>query len=220
MTVPIHRLKKTEIMWLNKHKCKHGHTYLEHWSCYEKENPDNMRTGFLDIEASNLKGDFGICLCYCIKDEKSDKIYSRIITKEELRTSLDTENIKQCIEDMSKFDRLIGYYSSRFDIPFLRTRAVILGVDFPEFGSIIHNDLYFLIRNRFSLSSKRLDAACRALLGSTSKTRLDGVHWIKALSGDKEALDYILDHCKHDVLELERLYKVAIDFGRRTDTSL
>ena len=57
MIAPVHRLKKIEIVWLAKHKCKHGHTYLEHYNCYLKEMPDGRiqeKVGFLDIETTGL----------------------------------------------------------------------------------------------------------------------------------------------------------------------
>lgn len=214
------RMKKIEIIWMQNHKCKHGHNYLEHQNCYFEENPNKERLGFFDIETTNLKADFGIILQYCIADQSSDKVYSRTITKKELTQDLDRKVVKQCLKDMGNFDRLVGYYSSRFDIPFIRTRAVALGLEFPEYGGLLHQDLYFVVRNRFNLSSKRLENACRVLLGSTDKTRIDSEHWIRALQGDPGSLDYIRDHCEKDVIDLKKLYNKIIRYSRRTDTSL
>ncbi|KKL84703.1 hypothetical protein LCGC14_1962040, partial [marine sediment metagenome] len=75
---PIHRLKKKETVWLANHKCKHRHNYIEHYNCYITENPDMERIGFLDIECSNLKADYGIILSYCIKKHGEDTIYSDV----------------------------------------------------------------------------------------------------------------------------------------------
>lgn len=213
-------MKKHEILWLHNHRCKHRKTYLEHPNCYYIEQPDNNRIGFLDIESTNLKADFGIIICYQIKDINSKTIYGRAITKKELTDCLDKKMVEDCIEDMKKFDRLVTYYGKGFDVPFIRTRAVAMGVPFPPFGEILHDDMYFIMKHRFRLSSNRLENACRILTGATEKTRLDGDHWIKALQGDKEALDYILDHCKKDVLELEKLYHKIINYARRQDTSM
>lgn len=219
-TAPVWRLKKTEIVNLARWKCQHGHSGLVHYNCWLRANPEEEKIGFWDLETTNLKADFGIILCYAIADGSSDKIYSRLITKSDLRTCLDEKVVKQCIRDMKRFDRLVGYYSSKFDGPFLRTRALALSLDFPEYGQIVHNDLYYTVRNKLNLSSNRLDNACRTIFGSTEKTRIDAVHWVKALMGNQTALDYIQDHNIKDVTELKKLYFRLQHFRKKTDTSL
>lgn len=220
MAAPVHRLSKPKLVWLNSHKCKHGHNYLEHWNCYLEENIEAEKVGFIDIETTNLKANFGIVLCYAIAEDVSDKVYTRCISKSDLRTCLDKKVVDSCIKDMRRFDRLIGYYSTKFDIPFLRTRAIALGLDFPEYGEIIHNDLYYTVRFKLCLNSNRLDNACRAVFGETEKTRIDADHWIKALMGDTTALSYIQDHNIRDVQETKRLYHKLEHFRHKTNTTI
>jgi uncharacterized protein YprB with RNaseH-like and TPR domain len=148
------------------------------------------------------------------------KILSRTVTKQEIKTCLDKEVVKQCIKDLSECDRIVTYYGKRFDLPFLRTRALYWGLDFPNYGEIIHDDIYFIIKHRFCLSRSRMENACRTLIGRTEKTHIDASYWIKALQGDKEAINYIHNHCKRDVRDLERLYHKVINFSRRQDTSI
>ena len=136
MPAPVSRLPKQEIIWLSRHRCNaHSHTYLDHYNCYLKEQEIKERVGFLDIETSHLKADFGICFCYCIKIMGKRKIISRCVTKKELYKNLDREVIKQCVEDLKQFDRVITYYGSRFDLPFLRSRALHWNIDFPTIRS-------------------------------------------------------------------------------------
>uniref|UniRef100_A0A6M3KEA0 Putative RNase_H superfamily protein n=1 Tax=viral metagenome TaxID=1070528 RepID=A0A6M3KEA0_9ZZZZ len=217
---PVWRLAKKKIIEMAKWKCSHGHTGLEHYSCWLKHNPDDEKVGFLDIETTNLKADFGIILSYAIADDKSDKIYNRCITKNDLKTCLDAKVVASCVADMRKFDRVIGFYSTKFDIPFIRTRAIALGLDFPEYGELIHNDLYYAIRNKLCISSNRLENACRVVLGATEKTRIDADHWIKALMGDEKAIAYIVDHNIKDVRETKKLYHRMENFRSKTDTSV
>ena len=218
---PVWNMPKKKIVQLAKWRCEHGETGLSHYNCFLRSNPDTERLGFIDIESTNLAADFGIILCYCIADADSDTIYHRVITKSDLKTCLDKKVVEQCLKDMRKFDRLVGFYSTKFDIPFIRTRAVALGVeDFPEYGEIIHNDLYYAVRNKFRLSSNRLENACRILLGNTDKTRIESKYWIKALQGDVDSLAYILDHCQKDVTDLKKLYNKLIPYRKITDTSL
>jgi uncharacterized protein YprB with RNaseH-like and TPR domain len=222
MLAPVHRLKLLEIRKLAAWRCKeHSHSGLVHYNCYLKENVSSQeRIGFLDIEASNLTADWGVCLCYFIKPLGSDEMLSRTVTAKELKTVLDQEVIRQAIKDISQFDRIITFYGARFDIPFLRSRALKNNLEFPVFGSIKHNDCYFMARARLRLSSNRLENVCRFLYGETNKDHILPSYWIKALQGDKESLGYITEHCKKDVIDLERVWLKLVDFVQRQDRSI
>lgn len=230
---PVHRLNKKEIIWLANHKCKHSMSYLEHFRCYETEVlkgrkyeagkdklPIDQKVGYFDIEASNLTSSFGIILCYCIKDADSDIIYSDCVTKEDLQTDLDKNVVKSCIEDLKRFDRVIGYYSTKFDIPYTRSRAVVHNLPFGVFGSLLHTDCYYIVKHKFKLHSNRLETAYETLVGPSYKTPIKPAIWIKALQGDKDSLNFIVDHCQRDVHMLQELYEKISDFSRRKDTSI
>jgi uncharacterized protein YprB with RNaseH-like and TPR domain len=217
---PVTRMRKKEVDWLGTHKCRHSHTYLEHYSCYLQENPLDQKIGFLDIESHNLVANYGFMICYCIKDANGDTIHEDVLTPKEARAkSLDKRVVSRCVEDVKKFDKVVTYYGTRFDLPFIRTRAHWHDIHFPEFGELMHFDVYYTVRNKFKLSSNRLTVACEALLGHTSKTRLDPVNAQGAMQGDKKALDYYLEHCRADVLDLEELYNTVIVYKKMTNTS-
>ncbi len=218
--VPIGQLKKQEIIELYKGRCKHGHRYLEHYGCYLEEAAKPLRVGFLDIETSNLKADFGIVFCYVIKEAGQEVYHERLITSEDMDTSLDKKVIAQAVEDMKKFDVLVTHYGTKFDIPFLRTRALYLGLDFPGYGLIHHKDTYYMVKSKLKLSRNTLDAATRLLVGKTEKNRIDSDKWIKALRGDKKSLEYILDHCRRDVRDLERIYRKMLPFVQNINRSI
>ena len=220
MLAPVSRLRLADIRWLAKHHCRHGHTYLAHYNCFVRDNPLKQKIAFFDIETSNLKADYGIMFCYCLLDNDTGDISSRILTKKELEKNLDKEVTKQCVEDISKYDRLVTYYGSQFDLPFVRSRALYWDIDFPAFGEINHDDMYFLIKGKFCLSRNRMENACRTLLGKTEKTHIDANHWIRALQGNKESLDWILDHCKRDVRDLQRLHQKVVNYSKKKDSSI
>jgi len=217
---PVSKMVKQEIVWLGSHRCKCGHTYLEHYACYLKENPLKERIGFFDTENSSLVADFGIMLCYCIKELGTDKIYHRAITPKELRTCMDKEVARQCVKDLSQFSKIYTFYGTRYDFPFVRTRVVANGLPFFNYGELFHQDLWFLIRGKFKLSSNRLENACRILLGETNKTHINPTIWIKALQGDVKSINWIVDHCKRDVTDLEKLWEKVNQFQRETKTSI
>lgn len=218
------RLPKPELLKLASRRCKHKHTFLEHPSCYFKELNKEEKVGFLDIEASNLDANFGIMLTYCIKDGNSNKIYSGVISKEDINKyeadKTDTRVLKQCIEDMLKFDRLVAHYGKRFDFPFIRTRALICGVDFPDFGSIFIDDTWIWAKYKLKLNSNRLDTIATTLFGESDKTHLQYKYWVGGIRGDKKSLDYILKHNKIDVLELEKIYNKLKSFVKQNKSSI
>jgi uncharacterized protein YprB with RNaseH-like and TPR domain len=220
MKAPTTRLPIKKLKYLASHRCKHRHTYAEHYSCYLRENPENLRIGFLDIETSNLKANFGIVFCYCILDDLTDEIVSRVVTKKELKKSLDKYVVAQCIKDLHLFDTVVTYYGSRFDLPFLRTRAKWWGLKFPIFGTIRHKDIYYVVKNKFCLNSNRLETACRAIIGSTEKNKVDATHWIRALQGNNKSLSYILDHNERDVRDLKRIYHAVMPYVKETFRSI
>ena len=219
---PVHRLTKKEIVWLGTHRCEaHGHTYLEHYSCYLREHPEKNRIGFLDIETTDLNADYGFIMSYCILDNETGEIIGRLIKPKEIRNGVfDKKLVKQLINDMKKFDTLVTFYGTRFDLPFIRSRAVHHGYEFPVYGMINHLDVYYIIRNKFKLHRSSLATATEFLLGDTNKTRISGDIWMKATTGNKKALEYVYEHNKYDVIDLKRLYDKVIDFKKRTDRSM
>ena len=223
--IPLHRIKKDKIVWLGNNYCKHSHTYLDHYSCYLSEVPEEReKIAFLDIESSNLDANFGIILCYCIKDGSSKKIFYDTITDKDIKKyppdKTDTRVVKSLINNLFKFNRVVCHYGCYFDIPFTRTRALICGVDFPPYGSLMQDDTWRIARNKLKLNSNRLEVVCRTLFGETQKTHLDGKYWIGAVRGDKKSLKYILDHNKKDVLDLEKVYNKIKDYIRMTNSSI
>lgn len=221
MKINLANLKKSEIIKMSKMRCKHGHRYTEHLNCYiEEQMGKGPKVGFLDIETSNLSADFGIMFTYVIKVLDADEYYTHLITPQELQSTLDRKVVTQLAEDIQRFDLLVTYYGTKFDIPFARTRAVNLGIEFPDFGSIQHKDAYYIVRNKFRLSRNRLENASRILIGKTEKTHMAPEEWIRALMGDEKSLAYIQDHCIKDVKDLEKLYKKVIPFVQNSTRSI
>ncbi len=165
------------------------------------------KTGYLDIEASNLKANFGVCFSWVIKEQGNENLKHASVTRKEMHNGdLDKRVIQELVDALQKYTVIYTYYGTRFDIPFLRTRALMHGIEFPPKGEILHRDLYYLVRNKLQLNRNSLDVAC-GVLGIEGKTHINWKYWIKAMTGDKESLDYILEHNKYDVLILEKLHE-------------
>lgn len=218
-------MKKTEIVWLAANNCAaHHKSYLEHYNCYLREQPEKERTALLDIETSNLKGDYGIILTWALKPLGSDEIEFGVISPHDIKIGRKGDEDRRIVGDLitacTHYDKLIGFYSKRFDLPFMRTRAIHMKIDFPYYSTIRHIDVYDMVRTRFNMSRKTQENSCRVLLGETEKNHVDGAIWRNAARGDKESLGYILDHNLRDVRDLEKLYLKVRDFSRRNDTSI
>lgn len=214
------RLTAAQIRKLGKIHCRHGHTLLSHLHCaedlFEKE-----RIGFIDIEAEDLNADYGVLFTYCIKDGGSKKIYYDTINKNDIKkwgkeAREDKRLLKNLIKDMGNFDRLVGHYSCKYDLPFIRTRALMCGVKFPEHGIYIQSDTWMILRHKFKLSRNSLESGTRNILGKTRKNHLSLKLRNGCIRGEKWALDATLDHNKRDVRDTEDLFKAISLFSKTT----
>jgi uncharacterized protein YprB with RNaseH-like and TPR domain len=176
------------------------------------------RIGYLDIEASQLKANFGIMYSWYIKVQGKNEFYSAHITREELLDgTLDKRVVQELVDTLKHFTLIYTYYGSRFDIPFVRTRALIHNIEFIPRGIVQHRDLYYLARRVLCLHSKRLEVVCSAF-GIKGKTHLEERFWVRANTGDPESIEYICKHNKADVVILEKAHLRLAPFesmGRR-----
>jgi DNA polymerase elongation subunit (family B) len=222
-------------------RCIHRHKWPKHKSCFlkgrilkEKASPvvkvspvakvesgplpwyknPNIKIGAFDIETTGLEGaDIELMITWAVK-EKDGKTSFDSITKSELFDgSFDERIVRSCVDAISKLDIIVGYWSKRFDLPFLRAKALHYGIDFPDFTNKYHWDLYDTIKAKFNLSRRSLDVATH-YFGIEGKTHLDRPIWLKARYGDKESLAYVLEHNIADVdITMQLLEK--IEFSRK-----
>jgi uncharacterized protein YprB with RNaseH-like and TPR domain len=221
---------KNQLLKYAKEYCKHGHNLLSHLSCLKEALAQEQRIGFLDIESEDLNADYGLIFCYCIKDLNSNKIYEDRITLDDIKkyksksrdaiTKEDKRVIENLVKDMHHFDRIVTHYGSKFDLNFIRTRAVMVGVDFPAYGLYTQTDTWKILINKFKLSRNSLENACRHLLGDTRKDRLSLAIKHGCLRGEEWAIQDALVHCRKDVLDTQDLYLKICDFVKETKTSI
>jgi len=172
--------------------------------------------GYLDIETNSLQGDFGFIYCWCIKAANEDKIYYGVIKPEEISNGiLDRRILEELLEVLSKFRTIYTYYGTKFDLAFIRTRVLYHGLEFIPYGLIQHRDLYYLVKRILRIHNNRLESVAD-LLNIRGKTHLEPRIWNRANAGDKEAIEYILDHNKKDVILLEKVHNKLKDYEART----
>lgn len=180
------------------------------------------KIGFLDIEASGLKATFGYMFSYCIKELDGELIANRVTKHEILGYDFDRRLMEDVCNDLRKFDRVVVQYGSdyKFDLPFLRTRAVYFGLDFPLYKEVAVTDTHAILKSKFKLHSNRLETACDFFGIEAKGHKLKPSIWNKALAGDDESLDYILTHNKEDVINLEALYKKICGYVAESKRSI
>jgi uncharacterized protein YprB with RNaseH-like and TPR domain len=176
-------------------------------SCY-----NNLRVGYLDIEATNLSANFGYILSWYIKEKGKNHYDYSVITKKEIQTyDFDKRVVTELLEAMKNYSVLYVHYGSdrRFDIPFIRTRAFINGLEkmLPDYMDVFIMDTYPIARNKLKLNSNRLGTIAEALGVKVKKTPLLGKQWNLAAVGNEDALKYIALHNKKDVDVLEKVHE-------------
>jgi len=171
-----------------------------------------------DIETSNLNADFGIVLCAVIMDVNTREM--KVLRWDDMpEFKKDRSSDKQLCEAIKQaleaFDVIIGYNSSKFDIPFLNTRLIKNGDEM--ITGIKHIDLLYSARYYLKLSKNTLENLTEFLGTIERKTKVDGSQWTKALvmagtPKGRKAMDYIVNHCIKDVQVLAEV------FGKIKDT--
>lgn len=200
-------LNKTEILALSQKTCPHRYSLLTHPHCLRRYLQKPERIGFLDIEASHLKANWGIIFSVCIK-KMDGKTWCKVLTPKEIRSfKFDKNLLKEVIQEMKKYDRIIYYYGRRFDIPTLRTRSIYYHLNFPLYKEIKGFDLFYVVKYKLNLHNNRMETACKFFHIPCKEHRLNEEIWLKATAGDKKSLNWIKQHNKEDVISLEALFK-------------
>lgn len=218
-------LTKQEILKYSNQICEHGHPLLAHPNCLAKTIDFVEKIGFLDIETSNFTATFGIVVTWCIK-EQGGKIYEASLGGEDFEDKqgyYDKRILQSCIETIQKFDRIVVYWGKdrRFDIPFLRTRAAMMGLRFPIYQESLVFDMYDVVKNKFRFGRNSLASACKALGIEAKETDISPDMWVKATIGrDIQSTEYILQHNREDVISTEKLWDEIIRYSNVTKTSI
>jgi len=220
MLAPVEIMPRAEIIRAKRTKCVHGHTGLDHYSCYKKSRFPLERIGFFDIESTGLEGDWAFTVCFSIK-ELDGPIISHCITPKDVKDEVwDKRLLQKLALELRKFDRLVTYHGF-FDNTFTRTRSVKFGIEeYPAWGEINHTDLYQIIKHKFNFSRRSMKNVCGffGIDGKESPITRDAMFAVRA--GHQWAIDYFLKHNIEDVKTTEELYKRIKKYQRQTNSSI
>ena len=167
-----------------------------------------------DLETSNLKADFSLVLCACIKPFGQPVKVFRADNYPTWKTDRanDKPIVEAVSEELRKHAIVVTHYGSGFDVPYLRAKLVKYNLDpLPPMFAV---DSYQIARQNFQVSSRRLKNLAEYFeIGD--KTAVDGDHWVRAAyDADPEALNYIVEHNIIDVQVLEKLACLSFPYLR------
>jgi len=212
-----------------RNKVYHQKTYKGKVYNLEVENGKSyIANGIVVHNCEDLKSDFGILFCWKILENGTNKMYGDVLTLDDIKKGKSTKRdvqpkedrriVQSLVDTLGKFDRVIAHYGSRFDLPMVRSRAVICDVEFPPYGALYQGDTWQILKNKFKLSRNSLQNATLKLLGITRKDHLSLAIKHGCLRGEKWALDLTEKHCENDVLDLRDLYN-KISFAVKINKS-
>lgn len=158
-----------------------------------------------DIEVSDLKADYGSLLCFGYKWLGQKKVKCPSLIDHPGKWVLDDEPlVKEAHRVLSQAEMLIGFYSSGFDIKYLRSKFLEHGL--PVLDNVPHIDLYFIARSNLQVSRKSLDNLSRYLRLDKNKYYVGSPVWRRAKAGDPDAIREVIRHCRADVAVTEEMY--------------
>jgi uncharacterized protein YprB with RNaseH-like and TPR domain len=141
-------------------------------------------------------------ICVCWKWEGSDEVHSLTWDK----NHCDKKLLKKFVKELEKADEAIAHNGDRFDIKWLRTRALFHGVNMNHTINTI--DTLKWAKSGFNFNSNKLDYIAQ-FLGVGKKMETGGLDLWKKICLEKcgESLVKMVDYCKQDVVILEKVFQ-------------
>lgn len=169
-----------------------------------------MKTTTFDIETTALDAvGAGILLCVVFQDYDTQE--QTVFRVDEYRCKLGKEIpvLKDVIAHLEKYQMVVGHNVIKFDLNFLFTRCVRLGLDFKP-NPFVYDTLkafrrtgLLTVQNAFGKPSAGLDMIVDALDGVQEKTKIYPASWWESVwdskGARKQAMNFIVEHCQADV---------------------
>lgn len=189
-----------------------------------------MKSAVFDIETSDLAGiGAGVMLCACVRPLSTQRTrtfrmdayqYEPDPTQFGFFERQERDLVKELIEELAKYDLLIGHNIENFDLGFIRTRAYRHGV--PFFLTPLTYDTmrasgrvkFRTILTRKGRPTASMDMVADMLGIDQEKTKIYPVkHW-ETIWGKEaerlEAMNNLVDHCQRDVRMNHRIYDILL----------
>lgn len=165
------------------------------------------RITVFDLETTNLNADFGFIICGSYMHLDEGKVHTVKIS-DSPGFNKDCTNDKWVVRELAKALQdshiLVAHYGAKFDVPYLNARLLAHGYDpLPPIPLV---DTWRTARYQLKIHRNSLQSLTE-FFGYENKTRLSGPMWIKAMAGNRRAINYVVEHCEVDVRVLARVYR-------------
>lgn len=182
------------------------------------DNKVQILPAFVDLETVGLDADYGRVLCGSIKHYGQPTVtYRSDDTKSGKAHIWDDRDVVVQIRDAIESSFMIMTWNGiMFDIKYLNSRLM-----FHEERAIrkpLHKDLLFVAKSNLLCHNHRLQSVQEFLNLAEEKTRLQPHMWVRAMAGDREAMNYVVEHCEADVAVTELAFERLVPFIREIHT--
>lgn len=149
-------------------------------------------------------------ICISWKWEGEDEVYN---LDWGLKKQCDKTLLKKFIKELDKADEIIAHNGDRFDIKWIRTRAVFHGLEMKHTYNSI--DTLKWAKKYLNLPSNKLSEICK-YFNLVNKLDAGGIStWTDIVfNKDREALDRMLHYCDGDILSLESVFNKLLPYAK------
>ena len=155
--------------------------------------------GFVDIEATGLRGDYNSVLVVSVKP--FGKKPTSFAVKQ---PGNDQRVVREAKEAMEALDCWVTYYGKGFDIKMLNTRLLKWG--YPPIEKRHHIDMYYSLKSAL-LTARRSQGHLLSWLGTDEQKMTVGADvWNQIISDTEKHMPTMIKRCESDVAGLEGLY--------------
>ena len=189
--------------------------------------------GYWDIETSDFNPyqNFMICFGFIRRDILTNKLeyIEHHISRADIAKSVKENNFNfdyKLLQQLSKLfktcDQIEGHYSTKFDMPFFRSRCLLTKQSelIPEYGGLYYSDTWRMMKTGLKMNRNTLNNLNLLVAGKTDKTFVELEYWYKVRFKDspewQKSMNYITKHCKLDVKDsyrngrvIEKYFNVA-----------
>jgi len=154
---------------------------------------------FVDIEASNLKADFGTAVVVSVKP------YGKKPVTFSAKPGHDKALLKLVAAELAKYPVWVTFYGKMFDIPFLNSRLLVNGM--PPLPKNHHVDMYWVIKSQTALSRRNQAHLLEWLEADSKKMSVSPNVWATMAANPSTSLRTLRSRCESDVCGLEAMYE-------------
>lgn len=165
-----------------------------------------------DIEASNLNADFGIVLTFGFKFVGRGK--PTVLNILDYRTSdgdlikAEKKLLKDVTAALLDSDCWLSHFGSTglYDLNFINSRLIYHNLPVLPTATHPQIDTWKIAKKYLKLRNNRLITISEFLGTEDEKDAIKPEAWLRALGGNRAAMDVIVEHNRRDVLVLEEVY--------------